>query len=226
MSGWDQFAWQIQALILQSFKTMVPFSDRSNGHGRRKVVKKLWLILAVAAITLLLGSCSSVSYVTDWDTQHDFSGNNSYAWYELPQRAGNTTTAPAPPLAPNAMVASRIRRSVTAELNQRGLQAAAAGDADLLVTYSIALQQNMQVYHSGWGYPYHGCWGWGGGWGGGGYSSARMVTRGTLIVDILDAKRRGLIWRGIAEGAFSKSNPSESEVAKIVAKLMLDFPPA
>lgn len=184
-------------------------------------MKRLILILALGAVVVLLGSCSSVAYVTDWDTQHNFSGNETYAWYELPQRAEK----PAPAPAPNAMVAARIRRAVTGELNQRGLQSAAPSDADLLVTYSIALQQNMQVYHSGWGYPYRGCWGWGGGWGGGGYSSARMVTRGTLIVDVLDGKKRGLIWRGIAEGAFTKSNPSDAEVAKIVARLMAKFPP-
>ena len=188
-------------------------------------MKKLILIVAIAAMTVLLGSCTSVSYVTDWDTHHDFSGNQTYAWYELPQRTEQAGPATAPAAAPNAMVAARIRRAVTGELNQRGLESSAAGDADLLVTYSIALQQNMQVYNSGWGYPYRGCWGWGGGWGGG-YSSARIVTRGTLIVDVLDGKKRSLIWRGIAEGAFSKPNPSDSEVAKIVARLMAEFPPS
>ncbi len=94
------------------------------------------------------------------------------------------------------------------------------------MTYHIAIQQGMQVYHSGWGGPYRGCWGYGGyGWGGG-YSSARVVTRGTLIVDILDGKSRRLVWRGISEGAFKKSNPSDAQVAKIVTRVLTDFPPA
>lgn len=188
-------------------------------------MKKITLILALGAMTVLLGSCSSVAYVTDSDTQYDFSGNETYAWYELPQRAEQAGPSPAPAAAPNSLVSARIRRAVTGELNSRGLQSAAAGEADLLVTYAIALQQNMQIYHSGWGYPYRGCWGWGGGWGGGGYSSARLVTRGTLIVDVLDGKKRGLIWRGIAEGALKKSNPSDAEIAKIASRLMADFPP-
>lgn len=108
---------------------------------------------------------------------------------------------------------------MTDELALRGLASAKPGKADLLVTYHIALQRNMQVYSGGWGHPYRGCWGWGGS-----YSSARMVTRGTLIVDVLDGRKRSLVWRGIAEGAFSKPNPSESDVAKVVSRLLVDFP--
>jgi hypothetical protein len=113
---------------------------------------------------------------------------------------------------------------VTAELGLKGLESAKPGEADFLVTYHITLQQSMQIYHSGWGYPYRGYWGWGGGYGGGGFSSARMVTRGTLIVDVLDGKKRSLVWRGIAEGAFGKPNPSEADVAKIVSRLLAEFP--
>ena len=183
-------------------------------------MKRLILMVALGGIAVLLGSCSSVRYVTDWDTHYDFSSAKDFAWYELPERPGPGAAPPAP----NAIVASRIRGAVTGELGLKGLKPAEPAKADLLVTYHIALQQSMQVYSSGWGYPYRGCWGWGGGWGGGGYSSARMGTRGTLIVDVLDGEKRGLVWRGIAEGAFSKSNPSEADVAKIVSRLLADFP--
>ena len=179
-------------------------------------MKKLILITAVGVLAVLLGSCSSVSYVTDWDTHYDFSRAQSFAWYELPERPNRGTPAPAP----NAFVAARIRSAVTSELGLKGLKSAEPGETDFLVTYHITLQQHMQVYSSGWGYPYHG----GLGWGGGGFSSARMVTRGTLIVDILDSKKRTLVWRGIAEGAFKKPNPSEADVAKIVSRLLAEFP--
>ncbi|MEN8163418.1 MAG: DUF4136 domain-containing protein [Acidobacteriota bacterium] len=179
-------------------------------------MKKLILIISVGFLAVLLGSCSSVSYVTDWDTHHDFTRDSTFAWYELPERPDRGAPSPAP----NAIVASRIRNAVTGELGLKGLTPAEPGKADLLVTYHIALQRNMHVYYGGWGYPYHGCWGWGGG----GYSSARMVTRGTLIVDVLDGKKRSLVWRGIAEGAFSRPNPSENDVAKIVSRLLAEFP--
>ena len=185
-------------------------------------MKRVAWIGGLGATLLLLSACSSVSYVTDWDTQKDFSGYQTFAWYELaamPDRG-------APPAAPNAIVADRIRRSVQGELGGKGLTAEAAAEADLLVTYHIALRQGMRVYHSGWGHPYRWGWGygWGGGWGGG-YSSARLVTEGTLIVDILDGSTRRLVWRGIADGAFKRPNPSDEQVAKVVARMMQSFPP-
>lgn len=178
-------------------------------------MKKATLIITVAISAMLLGSCSSVSYVTDWDTHYDFSQTKTFAWYEVPERPDRGPASPAP----NAFVASRIRSAVTGELALRGLASAKPGESDLLVTYHIALQRNMHIYYGGWGHPYYGCWGWGGG-----YSSARVVTRGTLIVDVLDGNRRSLVWRGIAEGAFSKPNPSADDVAKIVSRLLADFP--
>ncbi len=187
-------------------------------------MKRVPWIGGLGATFLLLSACSSVSYVSDWDTQKDFSGYQTFAWYEL----AATPDRGAPPAAPNAIVADRIRRSVQGELGGKGLTAEAAAEADLLVTYHIAIRQGMRVYNSGWGHPYRGCWGWGGygyGWGGG-YGSARLVTEGTLIVDVLDGKTRRLVWRGIAEGAFKKPNPSDDQVAKIVTRVLTDFPPA
>lgn len=177
--------------------------------------------IGVLGALVLLSGCSSVTYVSDMDTQTDFSRYETFALYELPTRAGRETPRPAP----NAIVAGRIQRSVKGELMHRGLQAKPTAEADLLITYNIALRHGMRVYHGGWGHPYRGCWGPGfyGGWGSG-YSSARVVTEGTLIIDVLDRSTRRMVWRGIADGAFKKPNPSDQEVAKVVAGLLQSFP--
>lgn len=179
----------------------------------------LFRIGGLAALALALGGCST-SYVVDWDAANDFSVYRTYAWYELAPPRGES----APQEAPNAIVADRVRRSVTAALDGKGLRPAAAGEADLLVTYGIVLQQGVRVSHSGWGGPY---WGWRG-WGRGpgwGHATARTYVEGTLVVDVLDGSRRRLVWRGIADGAFTKPNPSEERVAEVVARLMKSFPP-
>ena len=49
---------------------------------------------------------------------------------------------------------------------------------------------------------------------------------GTLVIDVIDRRDRQLVWRGVGEGAFSKTNPSDDKVAKRVAKIMSTFPPA
>ena len=48
---------------------------------------------------------------------------------------------------------------------------------------------------------------------------------GDLVIDIIDRKRRELVWRGVGEGAFTTSNPSDKKVAKRVATVLQTFPP-
>jgi len=176
--------------------------------------------LGLAAMLVLIGSCSTVSYVTDWDTQRDFAPYRSFAWFELPPHPKDGQ-----PSAPgNQLIVDRIRRSVVSELAAKGLESKETGQADLLVSYFVVLQPRMVMYHSGWGYPYP-YYGWGGGWAGGA-SYARSYTEGTLVVDVLDASGRKLVWRGIAQGAFTRPNPSDEHVAKVVSRLLRDFPPA
>jgi len=177
-------------------------------------------ISGLGVVLLALSGCSTASYVVDWDTTRDFSGYRTFAWYELAPPRGQS----AAPEAPNAIVADRIHRAVTGVFGQRGFQPAAAGEADLLVTYGIVLRPGVRVYQTGWGDPYWGCcgWGWGPRWG---HAWARTYVEGTLVVDVLDGSRRRLVWRGIAEGAFTSPNPSQERVAEVVTRLMQSFPP-
>lgn len=185
------------------------------------------LTVIVIAMFLVVGSCSSTRYIVDHDTRHDFSGYQSYAWFKLatpPDKAE-------PPTEANTILTRRIRWAVDAELAAKGFEQAPVGDADFLVTYSVVLQSHMVLYHTGWAAPYAGWgWGWGGwGWGvgwSGGRTSVDGYTEGTIVVDVLDTKTRTLVWRGIAENAFSKPNPDDEKIRKVVARVMEDFPPA
>jgi hypothetical protein len=99
-------------------------------------MSRLWRISVLGALFLIVGSCSSVRFIVDWDTHHDFSGYRTFAWFELapsPHRGQ-------PPTQANAIVAGRIRRSVTDEIERRGLAKADVGDADAMVTYALVLQ--------------------------------------------------------------------------------------
>jgi hypothetical protein len=177
---------------------------------------RLARLLVMAVLMVVVGGCSTTFWV-DWDTGRDFSGYQTFAWFELPPPPGRS----GPPAAPNAIVAARIRSSVEGEMINRGLRPDAAADADVLVTYHIALRRGVRVFHSGWGWPYYGCcWGHRGG-----FSTATSYTEGTLIVDVLDGSTRSLVWRGIADGAFGRPNPSDEKVDKVVARLMRSFPP-
>ena len=191
-------------------------------------MKRSTLIVGLVALAMITGSCSSTRFIVDQDTRHDFSGYSTYSWFKLaapPDKAK-------PPTEANTILTRRISWAIDGELANKGMQKAEVGDADFLVTYSLVLQSRMVMYHTGWAVPMggwgwggRGGWGWGGGWGGG-RSSMETYTEGTIVVDVLDTKTRTLVWRGIAENAFRKPNPDNEKVAKIIGKVMQDFPPA
>lgn len=183
-------------------------------------MRDLVRLATLGALLLLAGSCSTVSYVVDQDRDADFSTLRTFAWFELAEPARR----PPPPAPANTLVSDRIRRSVTNELTAKGLSPAAVGEADLLVTFHVALRERLAVHHGGWGFPYGGrFWGPGFGWGGG-PTTVRSFTEGSVVVDVLDADRRQLVWRGIAEGALRRPNPTDEDIAKVVNRLMASFP--
>jgi hypothetical protein len=47
---------------------------------------------------------------------------------------------------------------------------------------------------------------------------------GTLIIDFVDAKKKELIWRGIATGVVNPNITAE-DIDRIVAKIMENYPP-
>ena len=77
------------------------------------------------------------------------------------------------------------------------------------------------------GYGYGGDWYWGGGMGmGSSTTNVRTYTRGALIVDIWDAKKKQLVWRGT--GSEIVSDKPESNAKKIdgaVADMFKRYPP-
>jgi hypothetical protein len=83
-----------------------------------------------------------------------------------------------------------------------------------------------------WGYaPVNGWSAWYGyGWGGyyGASLAVRNIKVGTLLVDIVDANRQLLVWRGRAEGKMADSKRGTTHVRNIeamVQKMFAGFPP-
>ncbi|MCU0305121.1 MAG: DUF4136 domain-containing protein [Thermoanaerobaculales bacterium] len=191
------------------------------------MIRRLAVIGALAAVLVVLGSCTGPRYFVDHDTRHDFAGYRSYAWFKLatpPDKA-------APPSEANTILTRRIRWAIDAELSARGFTEAAAEEADFFVTYSLVLQSRMVMYHTGWSVPVGG-WGWGWGWGGwgvgwgGGRTSLETYTEGTIVVDVLDTGTRRLVWRGTVENAFSRPNPDDERIRRVVARVLEGFPPS
>lgn len=166
--------------------------------------------LSALAIAPIL-ACSTMTVRADHDSQHDFSSYESFAIFE---RQGKEQRQPQ--MSP--IVDRRIGAAMAAELEAKGFESTSPRDADFLVTFYTAVRRRVVIHHSGW-YGWR-RWGWHGG--------TRWVDsypEGSLVIDIVDQRDRQLVWRGVGEGAFTKSNPSDEKVAKRVAKILSSFPP-
>ena len=125
------------------------------------MIRKVGLIVALAVLLVLLGSCTSARIIVDRDTLHDFGGYQSYAWFKLASPPDEAK----PPTEANTILTRRIQRAVDRELAGKGFDTTEVADADFLVTFSVVLQSRMVMYNTGWMVPYAG-WGWGWpGWG-------------------------------------------------------------
>ena len=174
-------------------------------------MRQFSLIGLTALVIVPSLACSSMIVRADHDSQHDFSAYDSFALFELEGKEKRQ-----PQMSP--IVDRRIAAAMAAELEAKGFDSTTPRDADFLVTFYTAIRRRVVIHHTGW-YGWR-RWGWHGGtrW-------VNTYPEGTLVIDIIDWRDRQLVWRGVGEGAFTKSNPSDEKVAKRVAKILSTFPP-
>ena len=96
---------------------------------------------------------------------------------------------------------------------------------DILVNIFTKEREQVDVnqFNSGWGY------GWGYGWNPylwGGNTSVNRYTEGTLYIDLIDAKKKELIWQGEGEGVLTKdTNKKDEKIKEFVTKILEQYPP-
>ena len=168
------------------------------------------IALSVVVFLPALG-CSSMTVRADNNTQHNFSTYSTFALFE---RQGKENRRPQ--MSP--IVDQRIGASIAAELDAKGFDSASPRNADFLITFYTAVRRRVVINRAGW-------YGWGR-WGmRGGATWVNSFPEGTLVIDIIDRRNRELVWRGVGEGAFTSTNPSDEKVAKRVGKILRTFPP-
>jgi hypothetical protein len=173
----------------------------------------------------LLAACSQIPVSTDYDPAWQLKPAATFAW--VPPSKQRVTD----PLIDNELFARRIQRAVDDQLRAKGLGQGSADSADLLVSYHISTQEKLDIdtFHSSFGYYpcWGGCWGpsWRGGWGND--VTVRQYTAGTLIVDLVDASTKSLVWRGIAERRvprFRSPEDRDAYIRETVTAIFQRFP--
>lgn len=179
---------------------------------QRRLLTTAVALLAVPALVL----AQKVSY--DYEKTANFAAFKTYA-----HRDGTKVGQP--------LIDDRIVAALDAQLAAKGLKKVES-NPDVFVVYHTAFdkEKDISTFSSGYGGGYgpYG-WGWGGGWAGGTTTTqVRDVVVGTLVVDIADAKKGQLAWRGIAtrevntQASPEKRDKSINEAAK---KLFKNYPP-
>ena len=126
----------------------------------------------------------------------------------------------------NQISEKRVLDEFTQALTEKGWKAVDANpDAIVLLHGATEKQKSLNTFYSGGygGYGYRG-------WGMGGMGTATTTTSeylvGTLVVDIFDAKTKGLMFRGTATDELSdKPEKNQKKLQKASDKMFKDFPP-
>jgi hypothetical protein len=177
-------------------------------------------LFCIALLLLTAGSALSQDVRYNFDKAADFSKFKTYKW---------VTFKNATPV--DDLTDKQIKATLDEALALKGLTKVDSYNADLYIGYQVAVgsEQQLTVYSSGWGYGP----GWfGGGWYGpsGGITTGQTSTiyTGQLDVDMYDAAKHELVWRGIASKTlYPKAKPEKRQknLNKVVAKLMKNYPP-
>ena len=150
-------------------------------------MNKTAVTLAIAVVLMpVLAMAQKTSY--DYDKAVNFAGFKTYGLKD-----GTKVGQP--------LIDQRIVAAIETELAAKGLTKSES-DPDVFVVYHVAFdkQKDISTFSSGYAGGYGGYgWGWGGGWAGGGTTNTtvRDILVGTLVIDIADAKKGQLAWRGM-----------------------------
>jgi hypothetical protein len=183
-----------------------------------RTIRMIATLAALAAAAVLTG-CSSLSVNYDYDTKADFTQYRTYAWMArtdaLPADAAEAQRR-------SDLLDRRIRSAIDAEMKDRGFVEDAAAP-DVLVIYHVGMQDKIQVTDWGYNYsPYY--WGYGGR-----QVDVYQYQEGTLIIDVVDAGTKNLVWRGtgtkVIESTPRTPEEMQARIDKIVDKIMQSFPP-
>lgn len=177
--------------------------------------KRLVTLMIAGLLTPAILVAQKTTY--DYDKTVDFSAFKTYAHKE-----GTKVGQP--------LIDERIVAAIDAQLAEKGLTKSES-KPDVFVVYHTTFdkQKDISTFSSGYGgYGPYG-WGWGGGWGGGTTTTqVRDILIGTLVIDIADAEKGQLAWRGMGVKEIdtqAKPEKREKSINNAVKKILKNYPP-
>jgi len=190
-------------------------------------------MLGLAGVAVVLPALAAAQQTSsDYDRTAPFA---QYRTYAITQETSSG----------DSLIDGRIVAAVESQLGFRGLRKTNTSP-DVYVQFHMTYDKEQEIssyrvgpmygygWGSGWGFGYGWGWGgccWGNGWDGGGVATkvrVRDILIGTLSVDIVDAERGEVVWRGTATKEVDTDDDAkdrDKSVAKAVYKIFKHYPP-
>ena len=171
------------------------------------------LTLAVAAVPAIAAAQK---------TTYDFDKSAPFTTYRTYALKDGTKTG-------NALIDKRVTAAIESQLAAKGFTRDETAP-DVFVVSHIAFDEEKDIssFSSGPMYGGYG-WGWGGGWGTTTTDvRVRDILVGTLAIDIVDAKKKEVAWRGLGSKEIdtgAKPEKRDSNISKAVEKIFKNYPP-
>jgi hypothetical protein len=179
---------------------------------RRSIV----IALSALLLTPTLALAQKVTY--DFDKTASFAGFKTYS-----QKDGTKVG--------QQLIDDRIVAAIDEQMAAKGFKKVDA-NPDVVVIYHVAFdkEKDISTFSSGYGGGYgpYG-YGWGGGWGSSTTTTqVRDILVGTLVIDMADAKKNQLAWRGMGTKQVdptAKPDKRDKNISKAVEKIFKNYPP-
>jgi hypothetical protein len=174
--------------------------------------------LAAAALAIVLVPTLAAAQ----KTSYDYNKEASFATFKTYAIKDGTKVG-------QQLIDDRIVAAIDTQMAAKGFTK--SDNPDVFVVYHVAFdtQKDISTYSSGYGgYGAYG-WGWGGGWAGGTTSTqVRDILVGTLVIDIADAAKKQIAWRGMGvKEVQTQANPDKRDksINEAVKKIFKNYPP-
>ena len=165
-------------------------------------------------LIFLVVSCSSVNVYNDYDKKVDFKQFKTFAFYKPGVDKVEISD----------LDKKRILKSIEVEMLAKGFTK--SENPDLLVNFFTKSREQVDVnaFNNSWGYGYG--YGWNPYIWGGNRTTVRTTTQGTLFIDLIDAKKKEMVWQGEGQGEiFKNQNNKEERIGEFVKEILKQYPP-
>ena len=167
-------------------------------------MKRFYIFFTILISGILLLNCS-VKVRHEYDKKINFSKYKTYTWISDK------------PVDRSVKAAKLIETAIKEQLNAKGYTHGLTEEAEFGVMYYGGVKGNVDVVDydfSAWRTDY-----------GKAGSGSPVYQEGTLFIEIVDMKKRMMVWRGWAGVFIDDSSDMEKVIDEIVRKILERFPP-